>query len=55
MEDNTVDISGRGIDRCRRETSYNRLTPVWEDKEKHDSGKDSKFVGCLNCHMMTEI
>jgi len=55
MEDDIVSISELDIECSRCGTGPDRLIPVWEDKENHDSGKDPKFVGCLNCHLMTEI
>jgi len=56
MEDNRVNISELGIEcsRCGTEDT-DKLVPVWEDEKNADSGKEPKFVGCLNCHLMTEI
>lgn len=33
-------------------TDESDLIPVWEDKQRQESGKQPKFVGCTNCHRM---
>lgn len=51
-----IDITQFDVEcsRCGTEDSE-KLTPVWESAERREQEKKPKFVGCIDCHYMTEI